>query len=91
MEQNNYNVTQDMVNKLSDGQKFSNFLELSTYLNILNKNGNGEQAPSVSRQPRMCSYGRNRRGYAKGSKSTLRFSSNSSGRKSESWKSISTL
>ena len=54
-------------------------------------NGNGEQAPSVSRQPRMCSYGRNRRGYAKGSKSTLRFSSNSSGRKSESWKSISTL
>ena len=38
MEQNNYNVTQDMVNKLSDGQKFSNFLELSTYLNILNKN-----------------------------------------------------
>lgn len=39
MEQNNYNVTQDMVNKLSDGQKFSNFLELSTYLNILNKNG----------------------------------------------------
>lgn len=50
-----------------------------------------EQAPSVSRQPRMCSYGRNRRGYAKGSKSTLRFSSNSSGRKSESWKSISTL
>ena len=39
MEQNNYNVTQNMVNKLSDGQKFSNFLELSTYLNILNKSG----------------------------------------------------
>ena len=50
-----------------------------------------EQAPSVSRQPRMYSYGRNLRGYAKGSKSILRFSSNSSGRKSELWKSISTL
>jgi len=44
--------------------------------------------PSVSRQPRMCSYGRNLRGYARDSKSTLRFSSNCSGRKNESWKSI---
>lgn len=35
-----------------------------------NENGNGsaEQVPSVSRQPRMCSYGRNRLGYAKVSK-----------------------
>ena len=60
--------------------------------NETRKRKQGSKAPSVSRQPRMCSYGRrNLRGYAKGSKSTLRFSSNSSGRKSESWKSISTL
>ena len=33
-----------------------------------NENGSAEQVPSVSRQPRMCSYGRNRLGYAKVSK-----------------------
>lgn len=35
-----------------------------------NENGNGsaEQVPSASRQPRMCSCGRNRLGYAKVSK-----------------------
>ena len=33
-----------------------------------NGNGSAEQVPSASRQPRMCSCGRNRLGYAKVSK-----------------------
>ena len=34
----------------------------------MKENGSAEQVPSVSRQPRMCSYGRNHLGYAKVSK-----------------------
>ena len=34
-----YNITQDMADKLHEGQVFKNFRALSEYLNILDKNG----------------------------------------------------
>ena len=33
-----YNITQDMADKLHEGQVFKNFRALSEYLNILDKN-----------------------------------------------------
>ena len=39
MEQKKYGVSSEVVSKLKEGQVFSNFLELSKYLDIFNKNG----------------------------------------------------
>ena len=34
-----YDVTEDMLKKLHEGQEFKNFTELSTYLGVLDDNG----------------------------------------------------
>ena len=37
MDKKKYEVTSEIAGKLNDGQIFSNFLELSTYLNVFGK------------------------------------------------------
>ena len=39
MDKKKYEITSETIGKLKDGQIFSNFLELSTYLNVFSKNG----------------------------------------------------